>query len=313
MLSREGQSCETKPILQLRIADSRQTCGRDTPPFQYSIIPLFRPDANRAKQTQTWAGWDIWGTMHRGSQSCNTKPISGVRTGEPRGRLYKQSQFRRRIRRGKCSWEKELWLIVHATRLGETKPIHSRQSCRRDQSRKTNPIPAARAQVRETKPIRTAVVRDGATGAWDEGAIARNKANLHPGKRLGGANGTPNAICRVWEPDPPYERTSLRQTNPIRPGPRWGEMGKTNRISESRPVGKTIGKLRGLRLPLPPGGTTLWHRHPADGSWAGSGPPTRNRALGTPAMPRRLGASWRLVLGGVVTIMADGQIGGFHW
>jgi hypothetical protein len=30
------------------------------PLFQYSIIPPFQPDANRAKQSQTWEGWGMW-------------------------------------------------------------------------------------------------------------------------------------------------------------------------------------------------------------------------------------------------------------
>src|SRR3989339_1749836 len=33
---------------------------------------------------------------------------------------------------------------------------------------------------------------------------------------------------------------------------------------------------------LPPR-EALWHRHPADYSWAGRGPPTRHSALGTPS------------------------------
>jgi hypothetical protein len=32
---------------------------------------------NRAKRSQTWAGWDIWGTAPRGGELCETKPIPG--------------------------------------------------------------------------------------------------------------------------------------------------------------------------------------------------------------------------------------------
>jgi hypothetical protein len=51
-----------------------------------------------------------------------------------------------------------------------------------------------------------------------------------------GQAGTPNAVCRVWEPDPPYEWAQLRQTNPIQLGraagrrPWEGQMRKTNPI-----------------------------------------------------------------------------------
>jgi hypothetical protein len=82
------------------IVRNKANLGRqDLLSFHYPIIPPFQADAdcakqsqfsatpggarprgrgtwgNRAKRSQTWAGWDIWGTAHRGGQWYETKPI----------------------------------------------------------------------------------------------------------------------------------------------------------------------------------------------------------------------------------------------
>jgi hypothetical protein len=84
----EGQMRKTDPI----------SGGRDIPPFQPDANCATSPrcpasgnepnfasrdegggawddGANYAKQSQTWAGWGIWGTAHGRSRLCKTKPI----------------------------------------------------------------------------------------------------------------------------------------------------------------------------------------------------------------------------------------------
>ncbi len=147
--------------------------------------------------------------------AVQTKPIrgdaarDGARAGG-RGVLYKQSQFRRRVRRGKCFLGKELWWCGHATHLGETNPI----------------------------PARTAMVGVGIAASAAGGAIAPNKANLHPRERIGGASPTlqvdsiapnkPNSACLSLGGD-------LCETNPIWPaasGPRKTKCAKRTQFGE---------------------------------------------------------------------------------
>lgn len=74
---RAARACQTKPIggewsRQTKPVGRRGVAGRNIPAFplfQYSIIPAFQSDADHAKQTQTWAGWVIWGTV-RGRGDC---------------------------------------------------------------------------------------------------------------------------------------------------------------------------------------------------------------------------------------------------
>jgi hypothetical protein len=56
-----------------RIADWGQTCG-GTPARRAAG---HRPAADCAKQSQTWKGWDIRGTLRQGDLLCKTKPIPG--------------------------------------------------------------------------------------------------------------------------------------------------------------------------------------------------------------------------------------------
>jgi len=99
----------------------------------------------------------------------------------------------------------------------ETKPIGSRP----EESVGQAP-PYGRTQLRQTNPISSPASRQG--GSQEAAnprnkanlvATVRNKANLRAWRGIGGASGTPNAICRVWEPDPPYKWAPARQTKPI--------------------------------------------------------------------------------------------------
>jgi hypothetical protein len=64
--TRRDEMCKTNPISR----------GRGIPSFQYSIIPVFQSDADRAKQSQSGrvSGGDAQPTKRR---SCETKPILG--------------------------------------------------------------------------------------------------------------------------------------------------------------------------------------------------------------------------------------------
>jgi hypothetical protein len=52
----------------------------DTPPFHCSIIPVLQSDPDHAKRSQTWAGWDIWGTARQGGANGTkrTQSAAGV-------------------------------------------------------------------------------------------------------------------------------------------------------------------------------------------------------------------------------------------
>jgi hypothetical protein len=82
---------------------------------------------------------------------------------------------------------------------------------------------------------------------WSAGAPERELRKTKPictrPEESVGQAGTPNAVCRVWEPDPPYEWAQLRQTNPIqadrtaggRPGGR-GECAKQSQFGQKSQV-----------------------------------------------------------------------------
>jgi len=102
--TRHAGCCTNKPNWWERTVRNkpnfRRPDARDTPSFHYSTIPAFRSDADRAKQSQTWADWGIWGPAHGGSLLCETKPFhSGGRprchpaTGRRWDFLYKQTQL----------------------------------------------------------------------------------------------------------------------------------------------------------------------------------------------------------------------------
>jgi len=156
----------------------------------------------------------------------------------------------------------------------ETKPISGARwgrSVKRAKQSQFGPAPSwNRVQWRQTNPIR-------ARGAAPAGRNARNKPNLHPPRGVGGASGTPNAICRVWEPDPPYTWVQLRQTNPILSPAgrqarvrgrgkrakqsqfartrrnRWGKPHPTSerncaKQTQFRPIGRSAGSLGGANV-----------------------------------------------------------------
>jgi hypothetical protein len=57
----EGKTCKTNPISSSLTGTRRPKC---------------------AKRSQTWAGWDIRGTVHPRGQSCKTNPIPRLRIGD---------------------------------------------------------------------------------------------------------------------------------------------------------------------------------------------------------------------------------------
>jgi hypothetical protein len=64
--------------------------GRREPPlFQYSIVPPFQSDGNYEKQSQIWAGWDIWGTARQRGANCARQ--SQFRPAGPPGRRSRNS------------------------------------------------------------------------------------------------------------------------------------------------------------------------------------------------------------------------------
>jgi hypothetical protein len=124
---------------------------------------------NRAKQSQTWAGWEIWGTAYQGRMLCQTNPIrpgSGRHRGrnvsnkpnsgpakwnKPRGARSggcraKQSQFPERRASSSLAW-------LEGACSCETNPIRPGTQAGRDLSRQTNPIRPGVANMRN-KPNR---------------------------------------------------------------------------------------------------------------------------------------------------------------
>ncbi len=65
----------------------------------------------------------------------------------------------------------------------------------------------------------------------------------HPEESVGQA-GAPNAVCRVWEPDPPYEWAQLRQTNPIQAGRAAGRRPREGRMCETKPIRAEVSSVK---------------------------------------------------------------------
>ncbi len=92
---RTGLLRQTNPILARAI-------------WRTSAVPTRSCDELHAgrvsvKQSQIWAGWDIWGMVPQGGQSCETKPIwPGLgRARSPRAKDAKRTQSARRGRAGR--------------------------------------------------------------------------------------------------------------------------------------------------------------------------------------------------------------------
>jgi len=80
---------------------------------------------------------------------------------------------------------------------------------------------------------------------WSERSV-RNKPNLHPQRRIGGASGTPNAICRVWEPDPPYRACNCTKQTQFPGGAGRDEASGTvpGRLVQTKPIPGVVGRER---------------------------------------------------------------------
>jgi hypothetical protein len=68
-----GLAVQTNPIGRSR------SCK--TKPISSTLTPT--RGRNWAKQSQTWAGWDIWRTARQGGRFCETKPIPRRTGGRP--------------------------------------------------------------------------------------------------------------------------------------------------------------------------------------------------------------------------------------
>jgi hypothetical protein len=82
---------------------ARESNAQNEPNFEQ---PDRNPEANCAKQSQTWEGWGIWGTARQGGLLCETKPIvqnepnfarapgnGRRRSGQPRAKRAKRTQL----------------------------------------------------------------------------------------------------------------------------------------------------------------------------------------------------------------------------
>jgi hypothetical protein len=119
--SPESKNVQNEPNFGERTGRSRGPVVQTDPiPGAVPIRRSAFPGANHAKQSQTWAGWDIWGAAIRERPILQNKANSstadcgfgiadsarpGARRQGLRGRLYKQTQFcglgHRRIRTGR--------------------------------------------------------------------------------------------------------------------------------------------------------------------------------------------------------------------
>jgi len=91
-------------------------------------------------------------------------------------------------------------------------------------------------------------------GYWRDRICQTNPIRTSGEESVGQA-GTPNAVRRVWEPDPPYTWAQLRQTNPIQPGRQVGRSPWEGETCETKPISQ--GRLREtnpISRPRPPTG-----------------------------------------------------------
>ncbi len=183
---------------------------RQTNPIRSGWVTVWTPASRkRAKQSQTWAGWDIWGVGSPGrSQRCKTNPILRLRTADFGLRIQDRPVAGHRLRPA---------APTPAGRFRKMNPIcpagpggrgpgtwNAGRTC------KTNPICAAvpRAtwpQERGTRGNRAKRTQFRPQGQLPAGRNVRNEPNLHPRRGIGGAS-----------PTLPGRR--LRQTNPTQPG-----------------------------------------------------------------------------------------------
>jgi hypothetical protein len=175
---------------------------------------LQRP--NCAKQSQTWAGWDIWGTTHQGGQSCETKPIPGGPGWDGAAGAWDTGQM------CKTNPIRESGPVQAGGRSCETKPIWPRLG---------RTLTGERC---ETKPILPARPGMGAGGRGREeprGPIVRNEAKFEQdgtseGRRVGEANCAKRS--QFWQESPVRGVKRLRTTKQLR----W--RGDSGRMEDRR-------------------------------------------------------------------------------
>jgi hypothetical protein len=74
----ERQLRKTKPISRLRIED-RLAAGRRLGPARLDPAKRTPRRDDYAKRSQTWAGWGIWGTVHRGAYRAKQSQLGNRR------------------------------------------------------------------------------------------------------------------------------------------------------------------------------------------------------------------------------------------
>ncbi len=187
--------------------------------------------------------------------------------GRPSGRLCETNPIR-----GDATWDSAPRGVGHR-RSCETKPvsrlriadfgpgsqsgvttlrIRDRTGVVRAKQSQFGPAPSChRGGMTPNKP-------NSSLGLLPVGRNVRNKANLHPPRGIAGPSGAPNAIHRVWEPDPPCTWVRLRQTNPILPGyPACRAPGRGKRAKQSQFGGQSCRTNPICRVGSGPGGRNV--------------------------------------------------------
>jgi hypothetical protein len=179
--------CETKPIWLVGRGPGGQTARNEAnfrraeipPPFQYSIIPAFRSDADCAKRSQSRRGRVGWGLGSEG-RLCKTNPISESGPAGAGSRWYKRSQFVRRGQRSARAGEVTSGGVAWARCAKQTQFATDGQE-RPSPRPEALTMPPVRRQVHQTKPIwpEDGYGREPArrSARPPTGPIVRNKAN----------------------------------------------------------------------------------------------------------------------------------------
>ena len=158
-----GERCKTNPI----------SGGRNAPPFQYSTIPAFQSDADRAKRTQFLPRCRSGDRRSREGKWCETNPI-GPLEGVGRGRPTHEEPMGNRAKRSQLAVGEPLAGIPNYSSIplfhhsNAVPVVRNKANSSHDADREIG-VPGGRAC--ETKPISTA-------------------SDMGP----------PNANCCVWEP-----------------------------------------------------------------------------------------------------------------
>ncbi len=194
-----------------------------------------------------------------GEQLCETKPISARATGGASAfqkRSYGKSYMQQALTK------QSQFAPAHRNRWGKPHPTSGRNYAKQTQFRpagqqagdpgrgkcaKQTQLPEAghRGGVSIADfGLETDRRRDACPSACQGFRSCKTKPICARPEESVGQAGTPNAVCRVREPDPPYKWAQLRQTNPIQAGrtarrrPWEGPMCETKPISGRRPAGR---------------------------------------------------------------------------